>query len=219
MLARQVMKQIELRLALQRQDVLRREIDHRVRNSLQTVASMINLQRARVADPRARQAFDAISHRVASIILLHQELQQTSIAEAIDLGRYVAKVGDLLRRSAPETVDIAVLSDEIMVTSQQASAVAVIVSEFVTNSLKYAFPDGRPGTIRIEMRGQPDGSVRVGCADDGVGLREALQTEADAGSGLGMRIVEASAGQIGGSIEHGSDGPGYRISLTFPIGA
>jgi two-component sensor histidine kinase len=241
-LARQVMKQIELRIALQCQDVLRREIDHRVRNSLQTVASMINLQRARVGDPRARDAFDEISRRVASIILLHQELQQTSVAERVDLGSYIGKVGELLRRSAPETVSMAVVSDDIWVTSQQASAVAVIVSEFVANSLKYAFPGGRAGKIRIEMRAGADGTVRIDCADDGVGLRDARSPEAEggsgvrearlpeahrgeadadagggSGSGLGMRIVEASAGQIGGTIERLSDGPGYRIALTFPL--
>lgn len=212
-LAHQVMRQLELRYALRRQDVLRREIDHRVKNSLQTVSSLVSMQRMRSGSDETRDALAAVHNRIHAISLLHKELHEASVSDVVDMPRFMASIALLVRSSAPANVLMDIDFDEVELPSNQASALAMIVNEFVANSLKHAFPGARPGRVSVRGRRLDDNTLEVVCEDDGVGA----QSKADGprSQGLGLRIIEASATQLGATLERRSTGAGFGLKLTF----
>ncbi|WP_162408767.1 sensor histidine kinase [Acuticoccus sediminis] len=210
-LARQVMRELELRVALRLQDTLRREIDHRVKNQLQSVASFVRLKATRARDMPTRRALEAVSYRVSAAALLHEEMHSLPTGDEIALDRYLDKLGRLVAASGPEGVAVDVAIDPVRVSATQASAVAAIVNEFVTNAFKHGFPDGRPGRITVIGRVR-DGVLEVRMADDGVGCDGALESQ-----GIGMRIMDAAANQIAGELVFDTSGPGVALSLTAPL--
>ena len=216
LLARQVMTQMDLRRALKNQTVLMQEIDHRVKNSLQSVSSLVKLQRGASKDDNVRSALDEVSLRLRTVSLVHEELNITSKADEVNLGRYLERLTDLLRANVVENVRIDVAAEELSIDSRRASAVGMIVSEFVSNSLKHAFPDSRSGVISISLGRLSDGRARLLCEDDGIG---APPVQSGARRGLGLRIMDASVSQIGGVSDVGVDTPGFRFSVVFPLGA
>lgn len=209
-LAKQIMAQLNLRAALARQELLRKEIDHRVKNSLASVAAMVKLQIARAKEPALRSALDAVEHRVRTVALLHEELYRTSEFDRIELSRYLGTIQEMLQESAPAGVSIQLEAAPLVVASSQAAAVGVIVSEFVINSFKYAFPEGRPGRISLKLEVDGD-AARLMCRDDGIGANiDAVKR------GLGLRLIEAYALQVGGKARFSDAAPGLALAVTFP---
>jgi two-component sensor histidine kinase len=213
-LSRQVMSQLELRRALRRQTLLGKEIDHRVKNSLQTVASLVQFERRKSADEGIRSALDAVSQRIRTISLLHEQLYRATEASEMDLGEYLTRLGELLRVNAHDNVSIVVEAETLLADSRKASAIGMIVSEFVANALKHAFPDGRPGVVRLSLRALGDGAAELACEDDGVGLGPIV---ADRAPGFGLRIISASVAQIGGRMQQAVGGAGYGIRIVLPL--
>ncbi len=212
-LANQVMKQLDLRLAVKSQHILRQEIDHRVKNSLQAVSSMIRLQRNRATSANEREALEVVERRVSTIAALHEELYRTETGARIDLKLFMANIERLLSGSCPEHVQIEMSFDSVHLNSRQASSVAMIVCEFVTNSIKHAFPHGRQGIIRVEGRGVEPTRVELRCEDNGVGFKEGLASREN--GGLGLKIMDVSAVQLGGTSEHWSTDEGSTLTVTF----
>lgn len=211
-LARQVVKELELRRAMRRQEFLQREVDHRVKNSLQSVASFVRLQAHRADSEETRAALEAVGRRVSSVALLHHELYSVAVDEQIALEHYMTKVAALFTASAPENVTVEVDFAPVRVTSEQATALAAIANEVVTNAFKHAFPDGRSGTVTITGTAAGDGLVTVRMADDGVGVDGTIEA-----TGLGVRIIEASAQQMGATLTFDTAGPGVALTIAFPI--
>ena len=110
-LAKQVMAQLDLRRALKRQELLSKEIDHRVKNSLASVAGMVRLQISRAADPALRAALETVQQRLRTISLLHEELYSTRGQDEADLGRYLATLRAMLQEGAPDGVQVEVDAD------------------------------------------------------------------------------------------------------------
>lgn len=212
-LARQVMTQLDLRRALRTQTVLAQEIDHRVKNSLQSVASLVQLQRAKSRDEGVRGALDEVSSRLRTISLVHEELHHASTSDEVDLGGYLTRLGSLLQSNAPGNVTVAVTAEPLVIGSSHASAIGMIVSEFSANSLKHAFPGGRQGTISISLRRLVGGMAELVCEDNGVGAAPA--TGPVVRLGLGLRIIEASVAQIGARLERQDADPGLRFRIVF----
>ena len=209
-LAKQVMAQLNLRLALKRQELLAKEIDHRVKNSLASVAALVRLQMTRARAPDLRSALAGVEQRVRTIALLHEELYQTTAFDKVDLAHYLPKLGVMLRSNAPDNVSINVQAASVAVDSGKASALGVIVSEFVMNSIKHAFPGQRPGAIRIELRSTAGGAIELACEDNGVGA-----PAAPVSPGLGLRLIDASAASVNGVAERASSPSGYKLKVTF----
>lgn len=212
-LARQVMRELDLRVALRDQLILRREMDHRVKNSLQSVASLIHLYRAR-ASKDSFEAFDAVERKVNAISLLHEQLHEASDLQTVQIGVFLTRVLDLLQGSAPENVKIRGNIDALDLNSSDASSLGMIVSEFVANSIKHGFADGRPGDIEISMHREADGHVTLLAMDNGAG-NGAGPRHNSAVEGLGQRLVEAAASQLGGTLERNASPKGYEIKLVF----
>jgi two-component sensor histidine kinase len=212
-LARQVMRELELRLAIRQREALHGEMDHRVKNSLANVSAILKIYRSR-STAESAEAFDAVARRIDAISLLHQELHDTNYIERVPMGSFIPRILALLRAGAPAGVTITHQVDDILLLSSEASAVAIIISEFVANSLKHAFPDGRPGDIRITIVRNTDGSVMLDCRDDGAGSHAAPRSDT-AAKGLGLRLIDAAASQLGGVIERRAMEPGYLTTVTF----
>lgn len=211
-LARQVMAQLNLRRALARQDLLGKEVDHRVKNSLASVAAFVALQISRARDPALKASLERVEQRIRGVSLLHEALYLTTALDRIDLGQYLTKLGTMLRANAPESVDIVLDIASVTVDSGRASALGVIISEFVTNSFKHAFPDGRPGRIAIALKRVAPDRLDLHCQDDGVGLGQTTNKP----RGLGLRLIDASAAGFGGQVERtaSAEGAGLRISFS-----
>jgi two-component sensor histidine kinase len=215
-LAKQVMTQLEMRLALKREVLLRQEIDHRVKNSLQAVSALVQIERRGAEDETLRRALGMVEQRINVISLLHAELYRSGGSEQVDLKKFVTGLAELMRSLTPGNIEIEATADSALLDSQRASAVGVIVNESVANSLKHGFPDGRGGTVRITATVSDD-AVLLDCRDDGVGSARAAKAN-DEATGFGARIMQAAATQLGGVLEREHSAAGSRLTVSFPLG-
>ncbi|MFZ3582980.1 histidine kinase dimerization/phosphoacceptor domain -containing protein [Loktanella sp. DJP18] len=213
-LGRQVMTQLELRRTLCNQDILRGEMDHRVKNSLQTVQSLLRLYASRITDEAALSAFAAVERRVAAIVALHRELHNSSSVASVNMRPFMDGVLKHLAATCPDNLRITSDIAAFELASTEATALAVVASECVANAIKHAFPDDRAGKVHVTLAFTPKGDVRMICRDNGVG---AAQDEAmrDPLTSLGLRIMDASAHQIGAKMERRSAPDGYAVEMTF----
>lgn len=194
-LAKQVMNQFELRRTLAFQHVLRKEVHHRVSNSLSSVVSLIRLQKQESEDPLIHDTLNAIESRINTIARLHRELCHADTAENMDLQPFMERLGQYLASMADANVSVTIKFDSVIVDAQQASAIAIIVNEFVTNSLKHAFPNDRKGAIQVVGTVTSDQTLSIRCRDNGVGPSRDVADRAKHG-GLGMMIIDVTASQL-----------------------
>ena len=213
-LANQVMTQLELRRTLRNQEILRGEMDHRVKNSLQTVQSLLRLYAGKVTDPAALTAFAAVERRVAAIVALHRELHESSSVASVNMQPFMGGVLKHLAATCPDNVRITSDIAAFELASTEATALAVVASECVANAIKHAFPEDRPGKVHVSLAYTPTGDVRMICSDDGVGAAQDEATR-DPLTSLGLRIMDASAQQIAATMERRSTSAGYVVEMTF----
>ncbi|MAP95264.1 MAG: histidine kinase [Ponticaulis sp.] len=217
-LSRQIMRELELRLAIHSQNLLRREMDHRVKNSLQTIASFISLYRRNANHDNPQEAFDAIERRIRAISALHEELHTVGSEQDIQLTRFIERIVSQLEPTAPDGVALRTRLDEVVCGSSVATTLGIVLSEFVANSIKHAFPDERQGVIQIDLSRTDDGGILMVCRDDGVGLQ--AQTTAETRiEKLGMRLKDAAVAQVNGNLERNASESGYEIRLNIPQSA
>lgn len=196
-------KETEQRLlaSLREKELLLKEVHHRVKNNLQVISSLLNLQAQELRDPLMVRFFHESQGRVRSLALIHEQLYRSQDLSQIDFAAYVQ---ELVERLAQGTGDIAarIRFQYGLQPSQLPLDLAIpcgmIVNELVSNALEHAFPDGRSGTIRIEFRGDAAG-YELTVADDGVGLPEGLL--AGKPGSLGLKVVQALTRQIRGHLE------------------
>ena len=213
-MAQQVMSQLNLRRALKAAEILHSEVDHRVKNSLQAVSALTRLQARGLQTDEAREALDTVQRRIETVAALHEQLYRTNAGNEVDLAQYFGNVANFIRGSSPENVTLDCKAESVMISSAAAAALGVVLNEFATNSLKYAFADGRPGVIEIDAKLLPDNVLRVTLRDDGPGAADGIAGE---GKGIGLRIIEASVEQLGGSYEIHHDHEGMSASFSFPL--
>ena len=211
-LSRQVMRQLELRLALSQQEVLRLEIDHRVKNSLQSVSAIIRMQERRSRNDDVKQALRTVSDRISTVAALHDELHRVTLNETIELKAFMARNEPLYRGAMPENIELKLDLQPWTIESRRASAVGMIANEFIANAIKHAFPGGRGGRINMTGRAEPGSSYTIVLEDDGPGGNDALSRIA-ASTGLGTRIIAASAASLDASFDWQAASPGTRLVL------
>ncbi|RIJ26074.1 GAF domain-containing protein [Henriciella barbarensis] len=222
-LARRVMRELDLRLALREHEILRNEMDHRVKNSLQTVASYVRVytKQFKKGEIDAATVLNSVASKIEAVSALHGALHKSADGKVVPLDDYLEDLVRYIRDSLPERISIDLQTLEAEVTSQVAGAVGIIVSEFVANSVKHGFPDDREGRITIEVCGFGD-DMMIRCADNGIGESEDRSAQKDAAdrqsrnSGLGTKIVESAASRIGAAISRSSSSEGYVLELTIP---
>ncbi|MGJ8545152.1 MAG: histidine kinase dimerization/phosphoacceptor domain -containing protein [Sulfitobacter sp.] len=212
-LSRHVMKQLELRRALRQQEILRSEIDHRIKNSLQSVSSALRLYARGITDPAAIDAFDAVRRRIEAVAAVHEQLQRKSHSDVVEMPDYLAKIAQLLTNSAPEGITVTARCDALQLESECANAVGMIASEFAANSIKHGFIEGRSGTITVSLEHSGHDMLRLECSDDGAGC---TASSAANSTSLGQTLMQAAAGQLGGQLDLDLTERGATLELLFP---
>jgi two-component sensor histidine kinase len=208
-----------LRSSLEEKTTLLKEVHHRVKNNLQIVASLLNLQASRLEDARMVAAFRNVEGRIVSMALLHEALYRSDSLSRIDFSAYVEKLcGQLLRSfdSLSNKVTLERRIASIGLSLERSVPCGLIINELVSNALKHAFPGGRAGKIVVEMSFADGDLVVLGVRDDGVGLPAGF--DAATSPTLGLRLVQKLAQQLGGRCETENTGnEGTSIRLSFPI--
>ncbi len=204
---------------LREKEVLLKEIHHRVKNNLQTIVGLLNLQANVVDDPRVRGAFQESQSRIQSMSLIHQTLYQSNDLARLDVASYLGRLTHQIFASYgvnPRTVTLQVDAEDVPLSIDTAIPCGLIVNELLTNALKYAFPDGRSGRVRVSLHRTPSLETRVSVSDDGVGLPADFDLE-ESGS-LGLQLVHELTRQIGGRLEIARE-RGTCFMVTFSDGA
>jgi two-component sensor histidine kinase len=202
-----------LRNALDRQQLLLKEANHRVNNSLQIVASMLHLQSSNTENADVRRELREAGSRISAVARVHQRLYSSNRIESVDLGVYLADVCKDLNASIP-SCEININADEgIIIPTDRAVAVALLVSELVSNAIKHAYP-GRHCRIWVTLFRQGAGIILLAVRDEGVGLPTDFDRKG--GRRLGMRLVNAFTQQLQGDLEIIRKAPGTQFLLTFP---
>ena len=215
-LAKQVMNQFELRRILAFQDVLRKEVHHRVSNSLASVVSLIRLQKQESDDPRIHETLNAVEGRINTIARLHRELCHTNTTENIDLQPFMERLGKYLTSVAGPKIEVTIKFDSVIVDAQQASAIAIVVNELVANSLKHAFPNDRMGAIQVSGTTSSGETLVIHYRDNGVGTSQDVADRAKHG-GLGMMIIEVTATQLNAERHVVPTTEGFVMNFIIPI--
>ena len=203
------------RLAEQ-QALLLREVNHRVANSLQLISALIVMQARRVQDPEARAVLQRAVERVEAVSRVHRRLYTSANVETVRMDQYLDGLVEELRSAvtAEEAGRLIHLqADPVAVETDRAVALGLIVNELVTNALKYAYPAGRPGDVRVSF-GQRDGAgLALVVEDDGAGYP--ADGAAPQGSGLGNVIVSAMARTARGTVTRDPAHQGTRFVLSL----
>lgn len=203
----------EIRASLQEKEVLLREIHHRVKNNLQVVTSLFDLQAARSQDVSVQAMLRECRNRVRSMSAIHESLYRAHDLSRVDFRRYLTQLAEELIRSFGATTRVALQidMDDVVLDVDQAIPSGLIVNELLSNALKYAYPNDGHGRIIVRVTIADELAVTV--ADDGVGLPDDLDiTESPS---LGLRLVHSLVGQLQGHIDVDRT-EGTAFTLTFP---
>jgi two-component sensor histidine kinase len=206
----------QLRASLLEKEVLLKEIHHRVKNNLQIISSLLSLQAANVHDSTTLAQFRDSQNRVRSMALIHERLYRSDDLAKINFREYIDDLsGHLLQSylSQDNTVSLKVEAEDIYLDIDTAIPCGLLISELVSNALKHAFPQGRSGTLGIEMKQCDDGQYHVVVRDDGVGIAEDLDFRKT--KSLGLKLVHNLARQLGGTVDF-QNGRGTEIAVSFP---
>lgn len=220
--AEQDVTEITLRTALQEKEAelqqknfLLREVDHRVRNSLALISSMLQLQARSTLDPNVRQQFIEASRRVVTVGQVHQRLYQTGELRALDFGDYLrALTNDLSESAGPDSNKKLIL--ETTAATLNADAViplGLIVNELVTNAFKHGDKRLKPLTVNVSFA-QSEAGMRLIVQDDGPGLP--IDFDPRKNTGLGMRLVNGLVLQLSAKLEFESNEAGTRFTVVVP---
>jgi len=204
-----------LKSALREKEVLLREIHHRVKNNMQVITSLLNLQASQTADPAARAMLEESRQRVRSIALIHEKLYRTASLADVDFGGYLKSVADELLRTFGRNEITCVLDLEpIRLEIGRAIPAGLIVNELLTNTLRHAFPPGTKGTARVRLRATGDGDVELAVQDDGVGFPPGKDIAS--ATTMGLAIVRTLVEQMQGSLTLGGE-RGTTITIRFRL--
>ena len=206
------MRELDLRRTLSEQEVLRREVDHRVKNSLASIAAIIQLEARAQPSAEARVALEAVLQRLMALSALHEEVHVSDHGDDVAIGPLIDRAFAKLRLLVPDRVKLDAEIGPLSLPVGQASALTLIVNEFVANSVKHGFADGREGRIAVRVASHADGFA-LHCRDDGAGNDAAVARVAASG-GLGTRIINALSRSIGADARWGSDGRGLTLDVV-----
>ncbi len=205
----------KIRASLQEKEVLLKEIHHRTKNNMQIISSLLNIQSKLVRDEEDRDLFRESQQRVRSMALIHEKLYQSDDLSRINFSRYLETlVTELFRAYQISGKEIKLKTDitETHLDVNIAITCALIINELVSNSLKYAFPEGRKGTIHIKFHRDKRGKYTLSVRDTGVGIPQEITLEKI--ETLGLQLVTMLTKQLNGTVELQRE-KGTTFTITF----
>ena len=207
--------QRKLQAALSRHQILLKEVNHRVKNSLQVVSSMLQLQANAVGDPNLSERLNEASSRVNAVGRAYERLAYNADYENIELVEYLREViGDLETTVAPCKVQFDA-PEKIEFNADRAILVALIINELVSNAGKYAYPHCPGGLIEVRLVRMENNAVLVSVRDEGVGLPP--QFDLATSKRLGTRLINALSIQLGAELARPSSAKGTNFTLLVPL--
>ncbi|MEE4537143.1 MAG: histidine kinase dimerization/phosphoacceptor domain -containing protein [Erythrobacter sp.] len=213
-------KESEARLheAISVRDLLIAEVNHRVKNSLQMVTSILSLEAKGAEDESARASLSAATARVQAIAAIHASLYEDNDLQTVRLDNHVGRLVEHLRASLPATDDapeIVVDIEPLRLSIDKAVTLSLAINELVTNSFKHASWPDEGGAVTVELRQNGHEQIVLEVSDNGTGGADGLLFEEIASSGLGARLIRGMAAQLRGTIEE-ERGNGWKTRILFP---
>jgi|SRR5579859_4071419 len=203
-----------LRQSLKEREVLLQEVHHRVKNNLQVISSLINMQVRVLEDGASREALVQCQRRVEAIALIHEKLYQSKDYARVPFSEYARGLAENVFRLSgvsPQAVTLEFSVQPVALPVDKAIPCGLILNELITNSLKHAFPNGRKGMVRVSLRMQ-DGCVELEVADDGVGLPRDMDLQ-QSGS-LGLQLIRMLTKQVDAQLRvEGTRGASFRVKI------
>ncbi|MGD2092423.1 MAG: two-component regulator propeller domain-containing protein [Candidatus Aminicenantes bacterium] len=211
--------QRQLKKSLQEKEILLKEIHHRVKNNLQVISSLLDLQADTLdipQDSKIIQVFEESKNRIRSMTLIHENLYQTKDLVRINVPEYIRELvahfissyGNLMKKITPR-----IHVDHISLNMDTAIPIGLILSELISNAFKHAFPPGKEGEIRISLYSPSKGTAVLRVSDNGVGLPRDMEVSQN--QSLGLQLVTLLTQQVKGTLEmEGSSGT--TVTITFP---
>lgn len=204
--------------SLKEKDLLLKEIHHRVKNNLQIIISLLNLQSGYIKDEETLKAVREGQNRVRSMALVHEKFYQSDELGEIDFKEYTVKLCHFLKQSYAEQdapINITVNAEGIGFDMDTAMPCGLLITEIVSNSLKYGFPGKREGEIKIDFKKIPEKKVMMTISDSGIGLPNDFEIEKS--ESLGMQLIIALTSQLDGEVIYsGENGTKFTVTFTYP---
>jgi len=204
-----------LKAALERHEFLIKEMNHRVKNSLALVVSMLRLQARENSEPEFARHLEEATLRVGAIGRVHEQLYQSADVERFDIGRYIEAICKDLGASFSQCEIFVEAQPGIVISTDRAISAALIVNELVSNAAKHAYLGDGAGRIWVTVAATIDNDLMISVRDEGGGVPDDFQI--DKGKGLGTRMVRALAGQLDAAVAVVAHDPGVEFILTAPL--
>jgi two-component sensor histidine kinase len=205
----------QIRDSLKEKEVLIKEIHHRVKNNLQIISTLLDLQADSFVEDQPRRFFQECQNRIRSMAMIHERLYEAKDFVSIDFGEYLNNLVSSLFSAyvSDNRITLSVEAGEVVLEIDDAIPCGLIVNELVSNSMKYAFPEGRRGNLAVRLDKGDDDRITLEVEDDGVGLPPGLDfrnTET-----LGLQLVNLLVKQLHGEIElEQGVGAVFRVRFT-----
>lgn len=201
----------DLQAALEAKTLLLHEVDHRVKNNLTMIGSLLRLQSKSLGDPALAATLNSMLERVDALATVHRRLYQSDDISRFDIGPLVETMTrDILGSAGREDIRTEIDVTSVLVPSRHASAIGLIVNEAITNAIKHGFANQRSGTLKVSVSSQ-EGTASIVVRDDGPGMMS------QARSGLGRTLITRLSRQIDGETVWLSAEPGTKVVIRFPV--
>ena len=207
--------EVKIKASLEEKEVLLREIHHRVKNNMQIVSSLLGLQAHNIEDKKYKDIFIQSQTRIDSMALIHEKLYQSESIAQINFKEYIDDIVSNIFESycTKSNIKIDIDVESIPLKIDYAVPCGLIINELVTNCLKYAFPDGRPGIIKISVESKDNNMIKISISDNGIGIPKDLDIRNT--ESLGLRLVSSLAeSQLHGQIIINRDS-GTEFQINF----
>lgn len=204
--------------AYKEKEILLREIHHRVKNNMQIISSLLSLQSRTITDPSIQELFQETQGRVQSLSLVHELLYQSDNLNKINYRTYLQKITSYLMssdRASQDRIRCTITSEDLELSIEKAIPCSLIITEMITNSLKYAFDGRKSGEITITFSFLQDSNMfLLEYRDNGKGMPPGFDPKKS--TGFGSSLISGLTQQISGTIEIGDESPGVHYIITFP---
>lgn len=204
----------KLKTSLQEKEILLKEIHHRVKNNLYVVSSLLELQSDTIVDPQVAKIFEESQNRLYSMALIHEKLYRSHNLVQIDFGEYLEDLVIHLFESynISNRIRLCLKIENILLNIETAMPCGLLVNELISNSIKHAFPEERPGTITVELSGGAEQKIHLTVQDNGVGIAESLDVQQ--ANSMGFQVVYTLVKQLKATLNvERQSGTAFHLSF------